>query len=85
MVMKNIYLPFPHQYSHTSNSKLESLNLITNFYHCVIWHSHRIELKGSNFPENLVKVFMGQAVDIARRCVEAPLRCRPKYVRLSLQ
>lgn len=22
MVMKNIYLPFPHQYSHTSNSKL---------------------------------------------------------------
>lgn len=38
----------------------------------------RIELKESNFPENLVKVFMGQAVDIARRCVEAPLRRRPK-------
>ncbi|KAL9984109.1 hypothetical protein ACROYT_G006369 [Oculina patagonica] len=38
----------------------------------------RIELKESNFPENLVKVFIGQAGDIARRCVEAPLRRKPK-------
>lgn len=48
--------------------------------YCFIWLSYRIELKESNFPENLVKVFIGQAVDIARRCVEAPLRRRPKYV-----
>lgn len=38
----------------------------------------KIELKDSNFPENLVRVFIGQAVDMARTCVEAPLRRRPK-------
>ena len=38
-------------------------------------------MKESNFPENLVKVFVGRAVDMARQCVEAPLRRTPKYVK----
>ncbi|KAK2573035.1 hypothetical protein P5673_002065 [Acropora cervicornis] len=38
----------------------------------------RVEMKESNFPENLVKVFVGRAVDMARQCVEAPLRRTPK-------
>lgn len=38
----------------------------------------KIDLKDSNFPENLVRVFIGQAVDMARTCVEAPLRRKPK-------
>ena len=78
LAMSNIDLSFPHQYLHTSHRVFESYNRIITF-----WLSHRIELKDSNFPENLVKVFMGQAVDIARRCVEEPLRRRPKYVHLK--
>lgn len=38
----------------------------------------RIELKESNFPDNLTRVFIGQAADLARQCVEAPLRRKPK-------
>lgn len=62
----------------TFSPHIESLNLTAHLQCCVMWLSHRIELKESNFPENLVKVFLGQAMDIARRCVEAPLRRRPK-------
>ncbi|XP_068745402.1 uncharacterized protein [Montipora capricornis] len=38
----------------------------------------RIDLRESNFPENLVRVFLGRAVDMARQCVEPPLQRTPK-------
>ena len=41
---------------------------------------YRVELKESNFPEHLVRVFVGRAVDMARQCVEPPLRRNPRYV-----
>ncbi|XP_031565079.1 uncharacterized protein LOC116300360 isoform X2 [Actinia tenebrosa] len=37
-----------------------------------------IEPKQSNFPKSLEKVFVGQAVDMARQCVQAPIRKNPK-------
>lgn len=40
--------------------------------------SVRIEFKGSNFPAILEHHFVAQAVEIARQCVEPPLRKDPK-------
>lgn len=53
--------------------------------HFLMIFFYRIDLKDSNFPENLVRVFIGQAVDMARTCVEAPLRRKPKYVKPDLK
>ena len=37
-----------------------------------------IEFKGSNFPKILEHHFVAQAVEIARQCVQPPLRKDPK-------
>ncbi|KAK3748436.1 hypothetical protein QZH41_017308 [Actinostola sp. cb2023] len=37
-----------------------------------------IDIKESNFPSSFVKVFTGQAVDMARQCVQPPVRRNPK-------
>ncbi|XP_014666702.1 PREDICTED: uncharacterized protein LOC106808481 [Priapulus caudatus] len=37
-----------------------------------------VELRGSNFPKLFNRIFMGNAIEIARRCVEPPIKKRPK-------
>ncbi|XP_032237726.2 uncharacterized protein LOC116618309 [Nematostella vectensis] len=41
--------------------------------------SVRVELKDSNFPVSLERVFIGQATDMARQAVEPPVRQNPKH------
>lgn len=40
--------------------------------------SVKVEFKGSNFPKLLETHFVAQAIEVARRCVEAPLKKNPK-------
>ena len=44
--------------------------------------SDRLEMKGSNFPQELLQVFLGHSAELSRQCVEPPLRKKPGYVRL---
>ena len=39
-------------------------------------------MKGSNFPQELLQVFLGHSAELSRQCVEPPLRKKPGYVRL---
>lgn len=52
-------------------------NNVSGAYKCFCF-SFSIEPKQSNFPKSLEKVFIGQAVDMARQCVQAPIRKNPK-------
>ena len=46
--------------------------------YCILFLYSRIEFKGSNFPKLLETHFVAQSIEIARRCVEAPLKKNPK-------
>ena len=38
-------------------------------------------MKASNFPQELLQVFLGHSAELSRQCVEPPLRKKPGYVR----
>lgn len=38
----------------------------------------RLEMSENNFPDILKTNFLGQAVEIARQCVQPPLKKKPK-------
>ena len=42
------------------------------------WLVSRVEITGHNFPESLKRHFLSQAEEIARKCVQPPLKKKPK-------
>jgi len=46
---------------------------------CTSWSSFsgRLEVKGSNFSQELLQVFRGHSAEMSRQCVEPPLRKKP--------
>ena len=44
--------------------------------------THSVEVMENNFPHILKVNFQGQAMEIARQCVQPPLRRKPQYARL---